>query len=528
MHGRKLFSTGPVAAILAAVALVGGCREATTGPSDPHSATFAAAMQLVSGNTQTGQIGAALAQLLTVKVVDAGGAPVQGATVHFAARTGGGTISPAAGTSDASGLVTAIWTLGTTLGAQKAVATLSASFVNDSATFNATATPGPGTGFAAVSGNNQLSIAGKTLALPVVVKVTDSYGNNVSGIQVTWTPGSLSGSVTPPTDTTGSDGTASTSWTLGNTATTQALSASVAGLPPIVFSAVASADTAHVMLTIMSGASQVGTVSGALGSSLSLRLTDEYGNPIVGDLVTWTDSVAGGGTVSTRQSPTDATGTAATNWTLGSRAGGQLVRAREAVHGLTASFTATASVAFSDVFAGNFMACGIAASNNQTYCWGVGDGGQLGKGTSSNTSAPTTPVATSSDTANGPFLQIRQLSGGSDGFCALTIDRRLYCWGRTIGVTAVTTSVATLEPIVTGGTNQQILPNFMAMGEQHVCLLDLAGLGFCTGSDLHGELGDNSGGISRRSVPTRISSIHPPPAGRRSRPDRRTRAECPG
>lgn len=51
-------------------------------------------MTVISGNAQTGQIGSALSQLLTVKIVDAGGIPVTGATVTFAARTGGGAITP--------------------------------------------------------------------------------------------------------------------------------------------------------------------------------------------------------------------------------------------------------------------------------------------------------------------------------------------------------------------------------------------------------------------------------------------------
>jgi alpha-tubulin suppressor-like RCC1 family protein len=512
MHGRKLFSTGPVAAIVVAVALVGGCREASTGPSDPNAAAFASAMQQVSGNAQTGQIGAALVQPLTVKVVDAGGTPVKGASVTFAARTGGGTITPASGTSDAGGIVTATWTLGTSLGAQKAVAMLSGTFVTDSTSFSATATPGPGTGFIATSGNDQVSVVGKTLAVPLVVKITDSFGNNISGIKVTWTPGGLSGTVIPPTDTTNNDGTATASWTLGNTAGTQLLAASVPGLPPIVFSAQASADTAHIIMTVGSGANQTDTVSKTLPTTLSVRLIYQFGNPIVGDVISWTDSVVGGGKVSLTTSATDASGMASTSWTLGARAGAQFLRAREGSKRLTANFIATANVAFSEVFAGNFMACGIAAANNLTYCWGVGDGGQLGKGSLTNASAPTTPVTTTSDSVNGPFIQVRQVSGGTDGFCALTIDRRLYCWGRTIGISAVTTAVATVQPIVTGGSSQQILPNFIAMGSEHVCLLDLSGLAFCTGNDLHGALGDAAGGVSP-AIGTYPFVLASPPSG---------------
>ena len=271
MRGRKLFSTGPVAAVLAVVALVGGCREATTGPSDPNPAALASAMQVVSGNAQTGQIGAALSQQLAVKIVDAGGVPVQGAIVNFAARTGGGTIVPPSGTSNATGMVTATWTLGTSIGAQTAVAVLSGSFVSDSSNFTATATTGPAGVITLVSGNNQASVVGRALALPLVVKVTDTFGNNAVGTRVTWAAAGLSGSVNPPTDTTGADGTASVVWTLGNTASTQTVTATVAGLLPITFSAVASADTAHVTMIVSGGAGQLGGVGTALATNLGVR-----------------------------------------------------------------------------------------------------------------------------------------------------------------------------------------------------------------------------------------------------------------
>ncbi len=515
MLGRKLFSTGPVAVIVTALALVGGCREATTAPSDPNSSAFASSMTVVSGNAQTGQIGAALSQLLTVKVVDAGGIPVQGATVTFAPRTGGGAITPATGLSNAAGLVTATWTLGASVGAQTAVAMLSTGFVSDSTSFSATATTGPAGVIALVSGNNQTATVGTTLPLKLVVHVTDTFGNNSVGAQVTWAAASLSGTVTPTIDSTGADGTASTTWTVGNTVATQTVTATVAGLPPIIFNAVTNGDTAHVIMTTVSGATQSGAASTALPTVLSVRVTDRFGNPIAGDKLTWNGVITGGGTVSAATSTTDATGLASTTWTLGARAGAQTLQAVESGKSFTANFAGTATLTFSDVYAGNFMACGIVATNNLIYCWGVGDGGQLGRESISNQTTPTWPV-TQTDTITGPYVQARQVSGGNDGFCALTIDRRLFCWGRNIGVSTITANVATAEPIVTGSSSQQILPNLMSQGEQHICLIDLTGLAFCTGSDLHGELGDSAGGTSPGTSPT-IGTypfvLHSPAAG---------------
>jgi alpha-tubulin suppressor-like RCC1 family protein len=489
MLGRKLFSTGPVAVIVTALAIVGGCREATTAPSDPNSPAFASSMTVVSGNAQTGQIGAALSQLLTVKIVDAGGLPVQGANVTFAARTGGGAIIPASGLSNAAGLVTATWTLGTTVGAQTAVAMLSSGFVTDSASFSATATTGPAGVITLVSGNNQTATVGAALALPLVVHVTDTYGNISVGAKVTWTAGNLSGSVNPPIDSTGADGNASAVWTVGNTTATQTVTASVTGLPPVVFTATTSADTAHITMTVLAGSTgQTAAVSSALPTNLSVRVTDKFGNPIVGDVVTWNGAgaIMGGGTVSAPTSTTDATGSASTTWTLGARAGAQTLQATDA-HSLVANFTATATVQFSDVETGNFQTCGVASANNHVYCWGLNDAGQLGKSGVINAAVPTIPVVTGSDTLNGPFLQSRQVFGSRGYMCALTIARQMYCWGDVIGQASTGVLIATFQNITDGTAT--ITPSLLANGQEHQCILTLAGQGACTGFGLQGQTG---------------------------------------
>ena len=493
MHGRKPVSTRALAATLALAAVLGGCRDnASTGPSHVQSKDFAAALRSVQGDQQVGGVGTALAESLQVKVVDANGLPVEGATVTFAVRAGGGAIIPPANVSSSTGFVSAVWILGTTLGANKAVAILTNGFVLDSAVFSATAVPGLPALLTKVSGDTQTTRVGHALAAPLIVKLTDQYGYVRSGVRVTWTPGLSSGSLAPLADTTGADGTAQARWTLGTQVISQSATASVTGTAPVVFTATSTADSSRVILPVSGNAQAPSPVSQALPIPLKIRITDQYGNPIAGEQVIWNDSIAGGGSVNPTAGLSGADGTAQTTWTLGGHVGPQFLRAKHALSGVTFNFTATATVQFSDVFAGNFMACGIAATNNQAYCWGVGDGGQLGKGTLTNASAPSTPVSTSADTVLGPFLQVRQISGGRDGFCSLTIDRRLYCWGRVIGQSGATVNFATFQPIVTGSTNQQILPNHLAVGEEHICILDLSGVAFCTGVDVHGELGDGA------------------------------------
>lgn len=88
------------------------------------------------------------------------------------------------------------------------------------------------------SGDNQSQTVGQSLASPVVVRVSQD-GQAVAGTTVTWSVTGGGGSVNPTSSTTGSDGLASTMWTMGATAGTNTLEASVSGATgsPVTFSA---------------------------------------------------------------------------------------------------------------------------------------------------------------------------------------------------------------------------------------------------------------------------------------------------
>ncbi len=88
----------------------------------------------------------------------------------------------------------------------------------------------------AVSGNHQEGINGHPLPEPLVVRVEDEGGSGVAGVSVTFAPGSESGTVSPDTSTTGTDGQVSVEWTLGN-GRTQSMGVSAAGGLATEFSA---------------------------------------------------------------------------------------------------------------------------------------------------------------------------------------------------------------------------------------------------------------------------------------------------
>ena len=86
-----------------------------------------------------------------------------------------------------------------------------------------------------VSGNNQSGPAGAALPNPLVVKVTDSSGNPIAGVTVSFTVTAGGGTIAPASAITGVNGQASAGWVLGASGNTA--SASVSGVSPVTFSA---------------------------------------------------------------------------------------------------------------------------------------------------------------------------------------------------------------------------------------------------------------------------------------------------
>ncbi|MHB1313457.1 MAG: hypothetical protein ACYC3L_15675 [Gemmatimonadaceae bacterium] len=493
MHGRKLITTGTVAA-LAILAVVGGCREATTGPTTVRPQDFASSLKLLSGNQQTGAVGAALPEVLSVKVVDAGGQAVAGATVLWQVRDGGGTISPAASTSSISGLATVTWTLGTTLGANKVVAILQGNYTLDSAVFTATAKTGPANQFTATAGNLQTGLVASTLGTPLTVNVKDQFGYPVPGAKVVWAPGNIfSGTVTAVSDSTDASGNASANWTLGLGAIAQSVTATVTGLTPIVFNATALADSVgRRTFTVVSGASPAAKPIGTLMPAVTVKVMDQYGNGLANAPVSWGDSLTGGAKTTVQTSRTGPDGTASTTWTLGNRPGAQLMRVKETFSGQTVTVNGTATIAFADVVAGNFHVC-ARSTGNLVYCWGLNDAGQLGKGSNLSTSAPTTAVATTADSsAAATVIVARQITGNRSSVCAVTSAQDVYCWGHQ-WASLVTSPLPLLTVIKAGaGSGGPLSLSYLQVGEDHGCLIQVSGVSNCSGNNDLGQLGDKS------------------------------------
>ena len=89
-----------------------------------------------------------------------------------------------------------------------------------------------------VSGNAQgTTEAGSKLGQPLTVRVSDSQGRNLTGVTVAWN--TSSGALSVSSSVTGASGLAMAEWTLGPLAGTQSATATVAGLTPVTFIAIA-------------------------------------------------------------------------------------------------------------------------------------------------------------------------------------------------------------------------------------------------------------------------------------------------
>lgn len=164
------------------VALACGGDGGSDGGTPPNTTAIAKAAS--SGDAQTGTVGQELGAPLQV-VVTEGGAPSAGKTVTWSTASGG-SLDPTSAVTDASGVASATWTLGTTSGAQTAAATLSGASGSPVA-FNATASPDAPAALSKAGGDAQSGSLNGALPLPVQAKVADQFGNGVPGVPVGWT-----------------------------------------------------------------------------------------------------------------------------------------------------------------------------------------------------------------------------------------------------------------------------------------------------------------------------------------------------
>lgn len=322
------------ASILASAVLLLSCKDTPTG----DETRVPAALDIVSGDEQQGAVGSELANPLVVRVKDATGLPVIGQLVNFRVTSGGGSVFAGSGLTNAQGIVQDRWTLGTSTAELQRVEARAVDPNTGAAivfaTFRATALPGPSHSVTKAGGDTQTGALGAALGDSLAVRVADSFGNPVPGVQVTWAASAANGAVSPASSTTSAMGIAKTRWTLGpRLDIPHQVTAQVAALAAAHFTATATLPASARIVPVV-GQGTAATVGVALADSIAVRVELASGQVVSGATVTWAVT-GGGGSISPATSTTLADGVARARFTLGTVVGAHSVTA--SVPGLTSA-----------------------------------------------------------------------------------------------------------------------------------------------------------------------------------------------
>lgn len=275
-----------------------------------------AGIAIVAGDGQQGRVGQRLADPIEVRVTDAQDRPVAGARVSFVGVDGAApSLTPESAVTGDDGRAASEVTLPTDAGdvTVEARVTAGGSAGTLSARFTLRAMPGAAARLEQVSGDAQTGTVNTDLAAPLVVRVSDEFGNGVSGIDVAWTAQG-GGAVSAASTTTGDDGTGSVTRSLGGRPGSYGTAAAVEGLEgsPVMFTATASTGPSPrlVLATPPSATARNGV---PLERQPVIQLEDAQGESITqsGVVVTVQIASGGGALAGTTSRPTDASGRAA-------------------------------------------------------------------------------------------------------------------------------------------------------------------------------------------------------------------------
>ena len=219
---------------------------------------------------------------ITVTVNDQFGNPVSGAAVTLAATGANNALTQPVGATGANGQVTGM--LSSSKTETKTVSATVNGTTAVSATASVTVVAAPAAVIASNGGDGQSATVGTAVPVPPSVIVRDAFGNAVAGVAVTFAPATGGGAVTGAAQTTGASGIATvTSWTLGNTAGPNTLTATSGSLQgsPVTFTATATAGAAS-QIAVHAGDAQSARVGTAVTVPPAVIVADQHGNPVAG------------------------------------------------------------------------------------------------------------------------------------------------------------------------------------------------------------------------------------------------------
>mgnify|MGYP001348886508 CR=1 FL=1 len=153
----------------------------------------------------------------------------------------------------------------------------------------------------------------------------------------------------------------------------------------------------------------------------------------------------------------------------------------------------------SDVFSAQFHSCALAAG--KVYCWGKNQNGQLGNGTTNDSTVPVEVTGALSGKT------VTAIGGSGNTSCAIA-DSKIYCWGlNNRGQVGDNTTTTRTSPTLVSTTNLgggYTATKIATSGSRSYNICAIAdSKAWCWGNNEAGQIGNGSSGSTDVRVPTK-------------------------